>query len=616
MSTCSRKFTIKIALFAALFTTICRAQTAPAPPQDGTFQPPVAPPFNTTNTFQSAVSPHQEQPSVSDSGALYSLQDSSEPSGSVYIPLDSWIYPAVLRLYGLGYMDQLFLGLRPYTRLSLLHALNSARTTITEGKNDEAEGIFDALLRYLEPEIVSGLSDRGALYGVDSVYVRALNITGLPLRDSYHLGSTLANDYGRPYQNGINGIAGFSTLAESGRLSLYVRGEYQHARAANGYSQAFAAQMMSLDREPFCNTSGSPLPCAYGPIPATTPLGPIAQLDNFHLVEANLSYHVFGQEISFGKGDSWLGPGMGGGMAWSNNAEDIYAFRVNRVEPLRIPGLSRFLGPMRYDFYVGSLKGHSYPRDPWVHAEKVSFHPTRDFEFGFERTVIWGGQGHEPINIKSFLHSMFSLNDSSDLRASNNDPGARYASFDMSYRIPGLRNWLTFYTDSTCHNDVSPISAPRRAAYRPGLYLSHVPGLPKFDLRAEAVSTNPSVRPDYVGTFYYWDSIQTDGYTNKGNIMGDWIGREAKGGQAWLTWHFSGDQFFQVAYLRKKIPTSFIPGGTTQNQFRTEALFNLRHHLQIDVWAQFEGWKAPIYQSGLQQDTTAALQVTWHPGLH
>ena len=135
MSTCSRKFTIKIALFAALFTTICRAQTAPAPPQDGTFQPPVAPPYNTTNTFQSAVSPHQEQPSASDSGALYSLQDSSEPSGSVYIPLDSWIYPAVLRLYGLGYMDQLFLGLRPYTRLSLLHALNSARTTITEGKN-------------------------------------------------------------------------------------------------------------------------------------------------------------------------------------------------------------------------------------------------------------------------------------------------------------------------------------------------------------------------------------------------------------------------------------------------------------------------------------------------
>ena len=46
-------------------------------------------------------------------------------------------------------------------------------------------------------------------------------------------------------------------------------------------------------------------------------------------------------------------------MAWSNNAENIYAFRINRVEPLNIPYVSKVLGPMRYDFFVGSLKGHT-----------------------------------------------------------------------------------------------------------------------------------------------------------------------------------------------------------------------------------------------------------------
>ena len=63
-----------------------------------------------------------------------------------------------------------------------------------------------------------------------------------------------------------------------------------------------------------------------------------------------------------------LGRRMGSAMAWSNNAENIYSFRINRVEPLYIPFVSKVLGPVRYDFFVGSLKGHTYPNAPWVHC--------------------------------------------------------------------------------------------------------------------------------------------------------------------------------------------------------------------------------------------------------
>lgn len=31
--------------------------------------------------------------------------------GSPYIPVDSWVYPAVLRLYALGYVDKVYLGM-------------------------------------------------------------------------------------------------------------------------------------------------------------------------------------------------------------------------------------------------------------------------------------------------------------------------------------------------------------------------------------------------------------------------------------------------------------------------------------------------------------------------
>ena len=50
------------------------------------------------------------------------------------------------------------------------------------------------------------------------------------------------------------------------------------------------------------------------------------------------------------------GPDMGGGFAYSNNAENIYSFRINRVEPLHIPGLSYVTGPFRYEFMIGACR--------------------------------------------------------------------------------------------------------------------------------------------------------------------------------------------------------------------------------------------------------------------
>ncbi len=33
---------------------------------------------------------------------------------------------------------------------------------------------------------------------------------------------------------------------------------------------------------------------------------------------------------------------------------------------------------------------------------------------------------------------------------------ARFGAFDFSYRLPFLRNWLTLYSDTEAHDDVSP----------------------------------------------------------------------------------------------------------------------------------------------------------------
>ena len=52
--------------------------------------------------------------------------------GSPYIPVDSWVYPAVLRLYALGYVDKVYLGMRPWTRVSLSRMLDETEERLED----------------------------------------------------------------------------------------------------------------------------------------------------------------------------------------------------------------------------------------------------------------------------------------------------------------------------------------------------------------------------------------------------------------------------------------------------------------------------------------------------
>ncbi|MDR3575969.1 MAG: capsule assembly Wzi family protein, partial [Anaerolineaceae bacterium] len=342
--------------------------------------------------------------------------------GSPYIPVDSWVYPAVLRLYSLGYVDTVFLNMRPWTRESLGHMLDGISDQIEDEEGgrraSEARELYDALKREAEFFDENSCATQKASVHLESTYSVMRGITGTPLRDSFHLGSTIINDYGRPYANGFNNYSGVSGYASAGRYVLYVRGEFHGAPSTTGYSSALAGQLANVDGttyfyNPACwiNESSTSISCV--PMPdnqqATIPAGTIAATRNGRVMEAYASAQYRDYVISFGKQDDWLGPGVGGGMAYSNNAENIYTFRINRIEPVEVPLLSRLTGPFRYEFVVGPLKGHTYPIDPWVHVEKVSFRPTKNLEFGFERTAIWGGKGHVPITLRSFLRSFFSL---------------------------------------------------------------------------------------------------------------------------------------------------------------------------------------------------------------
>ena len=103
----------------------------------------------------------------------------------VYVPMDNWVYPALDRLRGLGYLDTAFLGLRPWTRRSIQRMIAEASQENGIESNSQATEILAGLQREFGNE---GNDPSGLSYGCDGLYTRLQGISGLALRDSFQIG--------------------------------------------------------------------------------------------------------------------------------------------------------------------------------------------------------------------------------------------------------------------------------------------------------------------------------------------------------------------------------------------------------------------------------------------
>ncbi len=215
--------------------------------------------------------------------------------GSSYVPLDSWVYPAMERLAALGYIEGASLGLRPWTRLECARLLGEATDRKAESDTPaEVQRLYDALSQEFTHESDQMTGEHHSDVQLESVYARGLEISGKPLTDNFHFGQTLLNDYGRPYEQGFSAVSGASGWATKGPFVIYARGEYQSAPSAPAPSAAELNFFATTDTWPI------------SPAPA------VASISRFQLLDTYVGMNFANWQISYGRRSMWLGPSEGG----------------------------------------------------------------------------------------------------------------------------------------------------------------------------------------------------------------------------------------------------------------------------------------------------------------
>jgi Capsule assembly protein Wzi/PAP2 superfamily len=542
------------------------------------------------NFFDAPEEPHQRDP-----------KNMSSP----YVPPDNWVYPMFDRLLALGFVKTAYLGVRPWTRMECARLVEEAGEQITSqgADNGEAAGIYKALSDEFAAELgrINGAANVGA--SLDSLYERATQISGTPLTDGFHFAQTLVNDDGRPYSQGFNNILGFTAHANAGPMSFAITGEYQHSPAVPGYSATVQQAIANAD--------------ATRPFPAGR-----SEADRLDLLDSTVSIQFDNLQISGGKQSQWWSLAETDPLLLGDNAEPILGIKLDNVSPYHIPLLSSLLGEARSQYFLGRLGGQEFELDPqcackdqllgpggiqpqpFLQGLEIGFKPTQNLEIGFGFTAMFAGPGM-PFTFHNFFRTLYSHTANT---ATN--PGKRTTEFDFSYRVPGLRKWLSIYQDSLAVDEYSPILSSR-PSLNLGLYMPMLPKLHKMDFRAEIIGTPHT--SEFAPGFVYWDDRRfRSGYTNDGNILSSWMGRAGRGGEGLLTYWFSPRSTLQFVYRYQKVDRDFLQGGHVDD-FGVRPQIMLHRQLAISGLLQYEHWYFPLLSATGRNDTTAQLQLTFFP---
>jgi hypothetical protein len=528
---------------------------------------------------------------------LGSLQQTArgQTAGDASVPIDSWVYAAMDRLEAKGLVHDAYLGLRPWRRKDCLQMVEEAERSL----QDEAlRQEFEPLILQLKATLQDEPDGGRAHIRLDEVQQRTTAVAGIPLNDSFHFAQTLPNESGRSYARGLNSFTEMTLHGTAGPFLGFVQGELQ--RVSDG---------------PQLNATAQPA-IALADFTPVAQLGPGTSFLRGRILEAYGALSFHGNQVTMGRQALWWGPARSSATLFTDNAEPIDMFRYDRTSAIHLPGPLGWLGGVRAQLLIGRLSGtqfvhadhittgvpgKSLSSQPWIHAEKVSFHPSSAFEFSVSRSVLFAGQG-APFTTHSLLKSYFSSGTGDE----QNDPGDRRDAFDAHLRV---NRCLSTYVDTFTDDEPFPLAYVKESAWIVGVSLTCAPRTKKLSLRAEGLV---SPHRDILPGFYYFNVHYLSGYTQQRQIIGSWIGREGKGSEVWATWNASHLTTFEASVRTMNVDHEFLQGGSLQD-LRLVVDRTATNGLGWRAEMQGERWNFPLLHHGTRSNGTFTLELLYRP---
>jgi len=415
---------------------------------------------------------------------------------SANIPLDSYVYDDLEKLDGLGYLQDMRTGAKPYTRMQVAKWVQQMAITMNDRPNvpPYAQTMISQLQKTFSQELVT-LEGDPQQHGI--------SLKEWTLGETYYKGNTLSHKFTTSTYQPLNiNQNGYRYAPQANEIfSFRLEGN------VNNHLVVSASPRLSYDK---VNEASSDLTSGY--------------------VKTNMN----NVDIQLGKDALWWGQGSRGSLLLTNNATPQTAIKLSNIDPMKPGGFFKFLGPTNATLFYSILEDdRSDVKYPSFVGFRGDFTPTTNFTFGAARTSIVGGQGHMLSGWGDYAKWLTGHN----ADTAKTDEWDSIAGGDFRWRMPhwnGVQLYGELYGEDQALA-LGFIPTPSEIAELVGVYIPRLSPKGDWDAHLEFAHTRQS---------WYNHFLYTNGYTYQGDIMGDAMGNNAKRYYAKLT-HFTldGSQF-------------------------------------------------------------------------
>jgi len=336
--------------------------------------------------------------------------------------------------------------------------------------------------------------------------------------------------------------------------------------------------------------------------------------DNAILGDTALEFGHKYISLQAGMISTWYGPGRGGALIFTNNAQPYPGIRLHNPVPIPMPWIFSFLGNFQYDFFFAQLGNTTRPiADPTLFGMRLAFRPSVFLEFGLNRSIQYGGEG-QPDGFNAWWDAFLAtrINEDSDVKENE------LAGFDVTLTLPFRAQPLQLYFEMAGEDQhPSTIPYPTKYAYLFGIFLPSIAGNPAFDLRVEYADSHS----DRDGAAWYVHPDYPHSYKNR--ILGHPMGTDARDVFVEGHWFFLPSTYLQLNwnyithYFGAGSP-SYVPGTEREEINRYGASFVgwFTQKLRGEVGFLWETTEKPGGQptAPTEQDITFRVGLSYQVG--
>ena len=303
----------------------------------------------------------------------------------------------------------------------------------------------------------------------------------------------------------------------------------------------------------------------------------------FRLHKGYAKLTVSNVELLVGRDSLWWGPGYHGALLMSNNAHPFDMIKLSNPEPVLLPWIFSYLGPVQFNLIFSQLNDQRRGQElanPFLYGLRLGLKPHPSVELGATHLVMFGGPGRRDMSIGEVFSTLYSnLNKDNQKTDSNQEFAA-----DIAVTLPNLKKYLYVIDGLRLYAEVGGEdigNPPDRRAYLAGFALFKPFSLEQAVFRAEYAILSPYSVP----TAWYSHSWYPMRY--EGRVFGHHAGTDAE--DIFFEWSHNIEKFsYKIGFDRERSGIQTRPAPQFKNQYIAEAGWQIHRQSKITLRYSYE----------------------------